>query len=45
MYDVFLFGKIREKEEELRINLIPLAILIAIREHLDKIVLNLGLGT
>jgi len=45
MYDTFLFGKIREKEGELKMNPITLAILIATREYLDKTVLNPGSGT
>jgi len=43
--DIFLFGQIREKEGELKMNLIALAIIVATWEYLDKIVLNLGSDT
>ena len=43
--NIFLFGEIWEKEGEPKMNPIVLVILVATAECLDKIVLNLGLGT
>ena len=43
--DLFTFELIREKEEESKMNLIVLAIMVATKEYLDKIVLNLGSST